>query len=159
MNEMESAGVLRRYAIGGAMALLFYTEPVATFDLDVFCLLAESGPLVSLETIYDFLRARNHEISDEHVRIAGLPVQFIPAYNALVTEAVEQAVDKSFGATPTRVLRLEHLLAIMLQTNRPKDRQRAAMVAGLAAFDAVLLDSLLDRYQLTAAWKKIRSAT
>ena len=58
---------------------------------------------------------------------------------------------------PTRVLRLEHLLAIMLQTNRPKDRQRASMLAGEAAFDAPLLETILDRYQLTAVWEKIRS--
>ncbi len=139
------------------MALLFHTEPVVTFDLDVFCLLAESGRLVSLAPIYDFLRARGDEIGAEHVRIAGIPVQFIPAYNALVTEAVEQAEDKTFGATITRVLRPEHLLAIMLQTDRPKDRERAALLASTGAFDGGRLDAILERYGLAAAWNRIRS--
>ena len=36
LNELESAGVLSRYVIGGAMAATFYVEPLLTFDLDVF---------------------------------------------------------------------------------------------------------------------------
>ena len=157
LNEMEAKGILRRHAIGGAMALLFHTEPVATFDLDIFCLVPESGPLVSLAPIYDFLRAQGHEVAAEHVVIAGVPVQFIPAYNTLVTEALEQAEDKTFGQTLTRVLRLEHLLAIMLQTDRPKDRQRAALLAEHASFDNARLEAILGRHQLTDAWNRIRS--
>ncbi len=157
LNEMEAKGVLHRYAIGGAMALLFHTEPVATFDLDIFCLVPESGPLVSLAPIYDHLRAHGHEVAAEHVVIAGVPVQFIPAYNALVTEALEQTEEKSFGTTPTRVLRLEHLLAIMLQTDRPKDRQRAALLATSASFDNARLEGILARHQLIDAWNRIRS--
>jgi len=48
LNELESAGVLNRYAIGGAMAATFYLEPLLTFDLDVFVALPqfESGLLM-----------------------------------------------------------------------------------------------------------------
>lgn len=157
LNDMEAKGILRSHAIGGAMALLFHTEPVATFDLDIFCLVPESGPLVSLAPIYDFLRAGGHEVAAEHVVIGGVPVQFIPAYNALVTEALEAAEPKTFGQTSTRVLRLEHLLAIMLQTDRPKDRQRAALLATSASFDNPRLEGILARHQLTDAWNRIRS--
>lgn len=34
LNEMVEEGLLEAYAIGGAMAAVFYVEPVATFDLD-----------------------------------------------------------------------------------------------------------------------------
>lgn len=54
LNELEREGVFSRYALGGAMAATFYTEPVLTFDLDVFVLLsASTGKLVSLAPIYD----------------------------------------------------------------------------------------------------------
>jgi hypothetical protein len=43
LNELESAGLLRRYAIGGAMGATFYVEPLLTFDLDVFVVLPGSG--------------------------------------------------------------------------------------------------------------------
>ena len=36
LNELERDGVFTRYAIGGAMGATFYTEPLLTFDLDVF---------------------------------------------------------------------------------------------------------------------------
>ena len=53
INDLEREGLIRRPAIGGAMALLFHDEPVVTFDLDVLCLLPQSGLLVSLEPVYD----------------------------------------------------------------------------------------------------------
>jgi hypothetical protein len=36
INGMQAAGVIERYAIGGAVAATFYLEPVATLDVDVF---------------------------------------------------------------------------------------------------------------------------
>lgn len=42
LNELEQAGILGRYAIGGAMAATFYAEPVVTFDLDIFVVLPRS---------------------------------------------------------------------------------------------------------------------
>ena len=157
LNQLEAQGLLTRYAIGGAMALLFYTEPVATFDLDIFCFVPESGPLVTLAPLYDALKAGGHTIDAEHVVIAGVPVQFIPAYNPLVIEALSESKERKFGETPTRVLRLEHLLAIMLQTGRPKDWQRAAMVAFGATFDESRLLDILTRHRLLETWNRIRS--
>ena len=59
LNELEREGVFSRYAIGGAMAATFYTEPVLTSDLDVFVLLRAGGTgLISLAPIYQALRAR-----------------------------------------------------------------------------------------------------
>lgn len=158
LNDLESRGLLTRYAIGGAMALLFHTEPVATFDLDIFCLIPKAGPIVTLAPLYDALRQDGHTIEAEHVLIAGIPVQFIPAYNPLIVEALNESDERKFGNTPTRVLRLEHLLAIMLQTGRPKDRQRAALLATNVSFDESRLHDILTRHGLTDQWQQIRSA-
>ena len=35
LNKMKAEGVVEEYAIAGAMAVVFWTEPVPTFDLDV----------------------------------------------------------------------------------------------------------------------------
>ena len=155
INDLESAGLIRRPAIGGAMALLFHDEPVVTYDLDIFCLLPTTGLLVSLEPIYTALLARGFHAEAEAVVIGGVPVQFIPAYNALVTEALEQAVALSFDGVPVRVLTLEHLMAIMVQTNRPKDRERLAMLAGNPAIDESRLRTILSRHELLTAWKRL----
>ena len=35
LNQMKSEGVILDYALGGAVAALFYMEPIETHDLDV----------------------------------------------------------------------------------------------------------------------------
>ena len=36
LNQPERDGVFSRYAVGGAVGAIFYTEPFVTFDLDIF---------------------------------------------------------------------------------------------------------------------------
>jgi len=36
INQMQSDGVIERYAIGGAVGATFYLEPIATLDVDIF---------------------------------------------------------------------------------------------------------------------------
>jgi hypothetical protein len=153
INELEQEGLIGRHAIGGAMALLFHDEPVATYDLDVFCVLPQSGLLVDLAPVYAALEARGFKAEGEAVVIGGVPVQLIPPYNALVVEALEHAEPKTFDGVPTRVIGFEYLIAIMAQTNRPKDRARLAMLAGNASIDTQRLDGILSRHGLTETWK------
>ena len=154
INELESRGIIERYAIGGAIGLLFYTEPVLSYDLDIFCFLPVSpGNLVSLTPIYDYLRGIGCQEDREHIIISGIPVQFIPAYNPLIVEAVQMAVQQQFKSVPTRVLRYEHLLAIMAQTDRSKDRVRLAQVLEERKPDEEFLRDLLGRHGLLARWQ------
>jgi hypothetical protein len=58
LNSMKAEGVIEEYAIAGAMALVFWTEPVPTWDLDVLVFLpAAAGPLVSLDGIHRWIVA------------------------------------------------------------------------------------------------------
>ena len=149
LNDLERAGVVSRYAIGGAMAATFYVEPVLTFDLDVFILLpGTSGALLTLSPLYEALRAQGYREEKECVNIEGVPVQFLPAYNALVEEALAEAREVMYEATPTRVLRAEHLLAIALQTDRAKDRERVRLLREQASLDSDYLATLLVRHGL-----------
>ena len=154
LNELEREGAFSRYAIGGAMAATFYTEPVLTFDLDVFVVLSRgTGQLISLAPVYEALRARGYAEEKETVMIEGVPVQFLPAYNALVEEALDQAREIDYEGVPARVLRAEHLIAISLQTGRTKDRARVAMLREQASLDLNLLADILKRHQLEEKWK------
>ena len=150
LNDLERAGVVRRYAIGGAMGATFYVEPVLTFDLDVFVVLPQtSGGLLTLAPLYEALRARGYCEEKECVNIAGVPVQFLPAYNALLEEALAEARETRYEATLTRVLRAEHLLAIALQTGRDKDRERVRLLREQASLDQKYLAAILARHGLT----------
>jgi hypothetical protein len=126
LNELERDGVVERYAIGGAMGATFYVEPLLTFDFDVFVILPQdAGNLLSLAPLYEALRSRGYAEEGECVLIEGVPVQFLPAYNALLEEALREARETLYEAVSTRVVRAEHLIAICLQTGRDKDRERA----------------------------------
>ena len=155
LNELEKHGVFSRYAIGGAMAATFYTEPFLTFDLDVFVVLPQApGGLLTLAPLYDALRARGYsEQENECIRIEGVPVQFLPAYNALLEEALKEAQEIMYEDVPARVLRGEHLVAISLQTGRTKDRERVRILREQAKLDQNFLANVLRRHQLEDKWK------
>jgi len=156
LNELERTGVLGRYAIGGAMGATFYVEPLLTFDLDVFVVLPRTeGGLLSLAPLYETLRARGYAEEGECVVVEGVPVQFLPAYNALLEEALAQARETAYDETTrTRVLRAEHLVAICLQTGRDKDRERVRILSAQAELDRDYLAAVLARHQLEATWNE-----
>lgn len=153
LNELETDGVLSSYAIGGAVGAIFYMEPFLTYDLDIFVLLPETpGGLLTLSPIYEALKQRGFDAEGEGVLIEGMPVQFLPAWNSLLEEALEEARDETYADTRTRVLRPEHLAAIMVQTGRDKDRQRFATFMEEAPLDMAFLHEILARHQLTACF-------
>lgn len=154
LNQLERDGVLSGYAIGGAMAAMFYAEPVSTYDLDVFVLLPKQGGLLTLSPLYEALRAQGYTEQGECVMIEGVPVQFLPAYNGLLDEALDQARETFYESVPTRVMRVEHLIAICLQTGRAKDRERVHLFLKEAAIDFALLQSILQRHGLEGKWQQ-----
>lgn len=155
INSLESEGIIGRYAIGGAFGLLFFAEPAVTFDVDVFCHLPQPGLLVDLAPLYKHLTGMGYETEDEHVRIEGVPVQFLPPTTPLVEEALENAVEMSYHGVSTRVFSYEYLLAIMAETNRPKDRLRIAVSLESATPDMEKLKSILSKHKLLDRWATI----
>jgi len=88
------------------MGATFYAEPVLTFDLDIFVLLpGTTSGLLTLAPLCEALRARGYSEEWECVNIGGVPVQFLPAYNALPEEALTQARETLYKQTLTRVPR------------------------------------------------------
>ena len=156
LNELETTGLVERYAIGGAMAGFFYAEAVVTEDLDAFVLIKTTGGLITLTPIYDFLKQRGATEEREHLWLAGTLVQLIPTFDALTEEAVREAVEKTIGQTRTRVMRVEHLIAIALKTGRAKDYSRISLMLEQAEVDEARLRDILSRHQLQDRWEKYR---
>ena len=153
LNALEREGILARYAIAGAMGATFYTELVLTFDLAVIVVLPQTtSGLLTLPPLDEALRARGYMEEGECVDIEGVPVQFLPAYNALLEEALTEARDSLYQQTPTRVLRPEHLIAVAVQTGRDKDRLRVRLLRDQAAMDHSYLQKVLGRHGLLERW-------
>jgi hypothetical protein len=158
INQMVADGVIETYALGGATAAFFYIEPDTTYDVDVFWVfkVGEESALNMLTPIYDYLRAKGYAPEAEAVNINGVAVQFLPVYNPLVEEAVEHAKEFDYLGVPVRVMNPEYLVAIMLQTGRPKDYARVARFLHEDAFDADKLRETLNRHGLQKAWTNLR---
>ena len=153
---MQADGVIQRYAIGGAVGATFYLEPVATLDVDIFISLQpDTGSLlISPQPIFDYLKAHGGIMDGEYIVVAGWPVQFLPAANPLVVEALEQAVERNVADVPVRVFTSEHLAAIALQTGRAKDKARLLQFVEAGALDAARFQDIVVRHGLTEAWQR-----
>ena len=81
-------------------------------------------------------------------------MQFLPVYNPLIEEAVEQAREVEYLQIPVRVISAEHLVAIMLDTGRPKDYARIARFLELDVLDMASLTDILLRHNLKDKWEE-----
>jgi len=156
IKELKTKGIIQDFAIGGGIAVLYYTEPLLTYDLDIYFVPIKEG-LDVLAPIYSFLKKRGYITSKEHILVKGVPVQFIPVYNDLVKDAVMNSQKVNYGRLKTNVIGLEYLIAIMLQTYRPKDRERLVIILEETEFDSNLLRSILKKYDLYDKFNKFRS--
>lgn len=151
VNSLKAEGVVEDYAIAGAMAILFWAEPVPTYDLDVLVFLPTSpGSLVSLDGIYRWAHGHGYSTDAEHVIVEGVPTQFLPAPNSLADEAIRTAALVDYAGVPVRVVRPEYLVALYLEPSArtPKRQARAAMLLEWPGLNRAELDVILKRHGL-----------
>jgi hypothetical protein len=166
INAMEADGIIKRYAIAGAIAAYNYIEPTVTEDVDVLISFdatsarSRSG-LVTLAPILSYLKTKGYgEYRKEGLLIEGWPVQFLPVSDDLDAEALAQAQDvdiklnESEGSVKARVLRPEHLVATSLRVGRPKDAVRIIQFIEAGALDVARHCDLLHRHQLIDMWRE-----
>jgi len=151
LGEMRHAGVIDNYAIGGATAILFYAEPTRTYDLDVFVTLAPRDSTLSpLSGIYEWAKARGFTTISEHVLIHDVPVQFLPAHNALVADAIAAANVVDYEGVEVRVFGPEHLIALALQAGGARRRERAWQLLESGRVNREQLRTLLKQHDIRA---------
>jgi hypothetical protein len=154
INQMQADGVMGKYAIGGAVGATFYLEPAATLDIVVFVSFQKAGSLLTVSPIYDYLTARGFKAEKECIIIESWPVQFLPAGNALVEEALAQAVETKLEGITTWVMTAEHLTVMALQTGRAKDFSRILQFIESGTLAPDKLDQILARHGLLAKWEQ-----
>jgi hypothetical protein len=159
INRMQADGVIGKYAIGGAVGVIFYLEAFYTEDLDVFVVLPTTpgSSLLSLSPIYEYLTEHGCKVDGERIVIGDWPVQFLPPQGALEQEALDEAVNTDYEGTPTYVLSAEYLVAIALKTGRAKDYARVAMFLDQDAVNLERLNSILLRHGLLPKWERFKS--
>lgn len=148
LNDLRALRLVDQFAIGGAYAVSFHSEPLATRDLDVFCHLRTAGLLIDLSPLYAYLEGRGYHAEGDAVLIEGIPVQFLPAPTRLVDEAIENAVELSIEGAMTRVIDLEYIIGIALDLGRTKDKLRLDHLLSVTSrpIDQSRLNDILRRH-------------
>lgn len=155
INQMAADGIIKNYALGGATAVIFYTEPIATEDGNVFVHLQAGGnPLTGFQPIFNYLKASGYQMKGGHFYVEGFPVQFLPAGKNLLNEAIQQANEFQLAEDViVRVMTPEHLIAVMLDTGRLKDYLRIGVFLQHEIVNLEELQSVLTKHNLTRKWQ------
>jgi hypothetical protein len=160
LNQLRENSLLKDYAICEGVALVYYIEPLLTYDLDVMFIPSDKDKdrIDVLSNIYKYLTDRGYQESKEHIIIGDMPVQFIPASDKLTKEAVEKAREINYRGQNTKVILAEYLLAIMLNTLRPKDKERIVKFVDEYDFDRELLSKILNKFALNDIFSSLTGA-
>lgn len=158
MNQMQSEGVIEKYAIGGAVGATFFLEPLSTIDVDVFVSFQANADsiLINPQPVFDYLVSHGGTLEGEYVMISGWPVQILPPTGPLVEEAIETSLLMPVGNITASVFTADHLAAIALQVGRGKDKARLLQFIEAGVLDPVRFESILSRHQLLKAWNTFR---
>jgi hypothetical protein len=122
-NALLAAGLIEDWALGGALAAIYYVEPFTTYDADIFFIPKDKGLSSGIPAIYEHLQALGWEVEREHLLVRGFPVQFLAA-SGLTEEAVREAERIDYEGVPAKVFRAEHIVAIAASVGRAKDKVR-----------------------------------
>ena len=144
-NELVSVGLIKDYALGGALVAIYYTEPFTTY-VAVF-IPTDETLTAGIPAIYSHLQSKGCRIEHEHMLIKDFPVQFLAA-RGLTEEAVRKAAPIEYEGVPAKVFGPEYIIAIAASVGRRKDLVRIEQLMSQTTVDEALLDDILRRYNL-----------
>ena len=146
-NGLVAAGLIEDWALGGALAAIYYVEPFTTYDADIFFIPKDKGLAAGIPAIYAHLQAQGWQVEAGHLLVHGFPVQFLAA-SGLTGEAVREAERIDYEGVPARIFRAEHLVAIAASVGRAKDKARIEQLCQQADLDKTYLAEVLQRHKL-----------
>jgi len=160
INELVADKVIDTYAVGGAIAAHFYIGAFATFDIDIFFpVAARSTSLLDLGPLYEHLRLKGYLPKGEMIQIAGWDIQFLPTFDDLTDEAVQNAVYFDVDGEQVRVMKAKYLVAIALKTGRSKDLARVNMFLDEGKVNKESVEQLVKKFGLETQWQKYQNLT
>lgn len=156
LNEMVEADIIEDYAVFGAIAQMRYTDAVATMDVDILVSVPDPDRLDILTPIYEYCRQKGMAIESEFVRVGTWPVQFVPTFNSLTQEALENSEKAAIDETPLKVITADYLAVLALQTGRAKDFARIVALHEVGEIDLEHVAEIAERHGLSSEWNACR---
>jgi hypothetical protein len=156
VNELERKGIIGKYAIGGAIGTIYWTQAFATKDLDLFLRLPISNGGLSLMPFMSYLAEKGYPFTSQYLQIGTLMVDFIGVYDPLTEEALDNAIESTVYDVSTRIFKPEYLLAIALQTGRLQDSEKVLKLFRESNLDKQYLEKIIKRHHLTRRWNEFQ---
>jgi hypothetical protein len=156
INRLVAEGLIESYSIGGSLAILYYSEPFHTDDMDIFCYVPGKPILFQLGPVWQFLENLGYKTKGLYITIEGVDVQFLsPGPNdGLEMEAMDTAVSIEVEGVPTHIFQLEYALAIKVKAGRPKNWNHIEIALNSAEPDVPKLESILQKFGLIEKWRR-----
>ncbi len=133
LNDLKQRGLIRDYAVIGAVAATAYVEPVLTQDVDVVVLVDSDDEF--WET-YRRVGDAAEGIDGMHHILGGRPVQMFPStIKPIYRDTLTAARQTRIGDAMVKVASPEHLVALALGAFRYKDKLRIAELLELQGTD------------------------
>jgi len=92
----------------------------------------------------------------EAIVVGRWPVQFIPVFDALTTDAVQNAEMDNLDGQQIRVVSAAYLGVIALSVGRLKDHLRVLLLLEAGAVTSEQIADLAANYSLTTRWHEFR---
>ncbi len=156
LNEMCRIGIIKKYAIFGAVAQMRYTEAVVTMDLDILIAIPETDSLAILRPIYEYCARKGYKPEGEAIRIGIWPVQFIPTFDDLSREAMDCAEEADLDGVFVRVVKADYLAAMALKVGRAKDKTRILALLEANAVTTEEMGNIAMKHNLAKEWKQFK---
>jgi hypothetical protein len=156
IEDLKEQNLIIDFCLGGATALLYYSTPHLTEDIDIFINLKRKGILFSLTEIYEYLKITyNAKEKGEFILINDNPIQFLLPGDKLTHESFDEAKFISINGKKFKIFSLEFLIAIMLNLNKSKYKERLRIVKEENQFNSSILTNILKKYKLIDRWDLI----
>lgn len=144
LNELREQKIIEDYAIGGGYAGIYYGVEYASLDVDIFAVVIGEDEWQILQPIYKHFSEKGHKAKREHIYIGDTPIQILPNVSLLHNDAVEKAKRVEIEGVLTRIIGIEHLIALSLVSYREKDKRR--IIKLLPQADGGVIKELLDKF-------------
>jgi hypothetical protein len=112
LNQLVEERVMESYVMGGSTALVYFTEPMYTEDVDIFCVIPQSGFLLTIKPVTDRLQQLGYEWGKDekeaqYIIVEGVLIQILLPPGELMEEGMKHAITIDVEGIPTRILDYE----------------------------------------------------
>ncbi len=144
LSDLKQRGLIRDYAVIGAVAAAAYVEPVLTQDVDVVVLVDSDDEF--WET-YRRVGEAAEGIDGMHHILGGRPVQMFPStIKPVYRDTLAASTEMKIGDAMVKVASPEHLVTLALEAFRYKDQLRIAELLGLPETDREAIWKLIREF-------------